>query len=100
MPSVTKQHEGAWQLPRYAHFVRRGHAEGVAAGSHRKSGVINGVKNLCPVESCLSFRAIALTSHSYAPRHRGSSQKLPEPFPRRSGFRVCGQLPLHARTVG
>jgi len=35
----------------FADSLFRGSVEGVADGSHRKSGVRNGVKNLCPVES-------------------------------------------------
>ena len=44
----------------FADSLFRGSVEGVADGPHRKSGVRNGVKNLCPVES-FSLRAIAPT---------------------------------------
>src|SRR5215472_7633111 len=55
--NIGKAKRGAWRLPHFAHVLCRGNGEAVAGGSHRKSGVSNGVKNRCPVESYLSFRA-------------------------------------------
>jgi len=74
---VLKCKTGSLAAPRFVRLLSRGSVDGAAVGSHRKSGVRNGVKNLCPVES-FSLRAIAPTRPLIRRCNEGRKQKIIE----------------------